>query len=399
MDAEPRYTVSEITRLIKTTLEDSFYSVLIQGEISDFKRHSSGHFYFTLKDQHAQLSAVMWRGKNMRLYFTPQDGMKVLAKGRITVFEKSGRYQLDVDTLQPLGIGELQIAFEQLKARLRDEGLFDESRKKPVPVFPETVGIVTSPTGAAIRDIVSIINRRFPGVQLILRPVKVQAEGAAEEIAQAIDEFNEYGAVDVLIVGRGGGSLEDLWPFNEESTARAISRSKIPVISAVGHEIDFTIADFVADLRAPTPSAAAELVVPDAAQEWEKIIQRLRRLYRITTDKFNFLNEKIQLLKSSRALQMPLDLIKQSSLQLDMLSGKLEMSYQNHIKNRIEYLNQLENRINALNPEAVLKRGFSITYRSKDNTIVKESSQLTSGDGVILKFFKGEASGRIEQVN
>lgn len=399
MDIETRYTVSEITRLIKITLEDSFYSVWIEGEISGFKRHSSGHFYFTLKDQHAQLSAVMWRGKNISLFFTPQDGMKVLAKGRITVFEKSGRYQLDVDTLQPLGIGELQIAFEQLKARLQEEGLFDERWKKPIPPFPETVGIVTSPTGAAIRDMVSIINRRFPGVQLILRPVKVQGKGAAEEIAQAVDEFNEYGAVDVLIVGRGGGSLEDLWAFNEEIAARAIFRSKIPVISAVGHEIDFTIADFVADLRAPTPSAAAELVVPDAAQEWEKVLQWLQRLYRITTNKFNFLNEKVQLLKSSRALQMPVEFIKQSALQLDMLSGKLEMSYQKHIKNRIEYLNQLESRLKALDTEAVLKRGFSITYRSKDNIIVKESAQLTSGDGVILKFFRGGASAHIEQVN
>ncbi|HDZ10569.1 MAG TPA: exodeoxyribonuclease VII large subunit, partial [Bacteroidetes bacterium] len=255
------YTISEITRKIKRLLENAIPSIWLEGEISNFKRHSSGHIYFVLKDENSQISCVMWRGRNNGLYFTPQDGMKIQARGNVTVYEKRGNYQFEVLQMQPAGLGELQMALEQLKQSLKAEGLFDEQHKKKIPQYPEKIGIVTSPTGAAIRDLVSVVQRRFPSVQLILNPVRVQGAEAAGEIARAIDEFNAYGDVDVLIVGRGGGSLEDLWAFNEEVVARAIFRSKIPVISAVGHEIDFGISDFVADLRAPTPSAAAELVV------------------------------------------------------------------------------------------------------------------------------------------
>jgi len=398
MNSINRHTVSEITKIIKLTLEDRFYSVWIEGEISDFKRHSSGHLYFILKDENAQLSAVMWRGKSMNLPFVPQDGMKVLAKGNITVFERSGRYQLDVDVLQPLGIGDLQMAFEQLKIRLKDEGLFDESHKKPIPPFPANVGIVTSPSGAAIRDIVSIANRRYPGIQLIIRPVRVQGEGSAEEIALGIKEFNEYGLVDVLIVGRGGGSLEDLWSFNEEVVARAIFDSRIPVISAVGHEIDFTIADFTADLRAATPSAAAELVVPDAAAEWQKVIQKIQRLYRITSGKLSYLDEKVKMIRNSHALKMPEETLKQSNLILDMQISKLESMYENYFTRRKDNVNQLENRMKSLNPESVLKRGYSITYRTVDNSIVRDSSKLKTGDGVTLRFARGRAKGIIENI-
>jgi len=398
METEHTYTVSELTRVIKQTLEDSFYSVWVQGEISNFTRHSSGHFYFSLKDEHAQISAVMWRGKNTGLYFTPQDGIKVLAKGRISVFEKRGVYQLDVDTLQPLGVGELQFAFEQLKARLSGEGLFDAKWKKTLPVFPDAIGIVTSPTGAAIRDLISVSKRRFPGVRLILRPVNVQGEGAAEEIARAIDEFNEFGGVDVLIVGRGGGSLEDLWAFNEEVTARAIFRSAIPVVSAVGHEIDFTIADFVADVRAPTPSSAAEIVVPNTADIWESIRQRIQHMVKITRDRFQYYDEKIGLLESSRAFQAPIELIKQYALQLDVLSARFNLSYQNRINRRVENIAQWEMRLHALNPENVLKRGYSITAKLPGNEIVYRSSQLKRGDRVTLRFGEGEAAGDISSV-
>lgn len=399
MDSKNRHTVSEITKIIKLTLEDRFYSVWIEGEISDFKRHSSGHLYFILKDENAQLSAVMWRGKSMSLPFVPQDGIKVLAKGNITVFERSGRYQLDVDILQPLGIGNLQMAFEQLKIRLKNEGLFDESHKKPIPQFPSNVGVITSPTGAAIRDIVSVANRRSPGIQIIIRPVKVQGEGSAEEIAAAIEEFNEYGLIDVIIVGRGGGSLEDLWSFNEEVVARAIFDSRIPVISAVGHEIDFTIADFVADLRAATPSAAAELVAPDADMEWKKVIQKVQHLYRIVTGKLGYLDEKVEMIRNSHALKMPEEILKQSNLILDLHMGKLESIYENYFIRRTDNVNQLENRLNSLNPESVLQRGYSITYRTEDDSIVKDSSVLSSGDGVMLQFAKGRAKGIIENTS
>ncbi|HFE62791.1 MAG TPA: exodeoxyribonuclease VII large subunit, partial [Caldithrix sp.] len=244
------YTVSDLTREIKQVLESSFPRLWVEGEISNLKRHSSGHLYFTLKDSNSQLNCAMWRFRVGQLLFQPQDGMKVLVEGDVQVYERGGYYQLIVNQIQPAGIGDLQLAFEQLKKKLHAEGLFDESHKKRLPQFPERIGVVTSPTGAAIRDIVSVVSRRFPGVQLIINPVRVQGETAKEEIAQAIREFNEYGKVDVLIVGRGGGSLEDLWAFNEEVVARAIFDSKIPVISAVGHEIDYSISDFVADRRA-----------------------------------------------------------------------------------------------------------------------------------------------------
>ncbi|HEX9934313.1 MAG TPA: exodeoxyribonuclease VII large subunit, partial [bacterium] len=232
------YTVAEITREIRFHLEPRFTALWIEGEISNCKRHTSGHLYFSLKDAEAQISCVMWKGRNQGLLFRPEDGMKVLAFGNVTVYERQGKYQLDVAALRPSGMGELQLAFEALKRKLADEGLFDPDRKKPIPAFPETVGIVTSSTGAALHDIVSIASRRFPSVQLILRPVKVQGDGAAEDIAQAVREFNVFNRVDVLIVGRGGGSLEDLWAFNEEAVARAVAASRIPVVSAVGHEID-----------------------------------------------------------------------------------------------------------------------------------------------------------------
>lgn len=397
MDA--KYTVSEITKLIKSALEASFSTVWIEGEISDFKRHSSGHYYFTLKDENAQLSAVMWRGKNMSLFFTPRSGMKVLAKGRITVFEKSGRYQLDVDVLQPLGVGDLQLAFEELKKKLHSEGLFDESRKKAIPAYPDTIGIVTSPTGAAIRDIISVARRRYPGIQLILCPVRVQGEGSADEIAQALDDFNRFGKVDVIIAGRGGGSLEDLWSFNEEVVARAISRSAIPVISAVGHEIDFTIADLVSDKRAPTPSAAAEIAIPDAESEWERIKQKIQKVYRFCSDKINYLSEKIDLLENSHALKMPVEVLKQSALQLDLQLSRLEASYKERFTHKSELIDQIEKRLVSLDPEAVLNRGYSITYRSADGSIVTDSSTLKIGEDVQLKFAKGGALGAIKKIH
>ena len=255
------YTVSEITSAVKYLIEESFPFIWVKGEISNLKRHSSGHYYFTLKDNLAQISCVMWKWRNILMNFILEDGMEVIVGGSLTVYEKQGKYQLDAETIHPIGIGELQLAFEKLKSKLHSEGLFDEKYKKPLPKFPWRIGVVTSPTGAAIQDILSVIGRRFPQVQIIINPVRVQGDGAASEISDAIKEFNEYDEIDLIIVCRGGGSLEDLWAFNEEIVARTIFDSKIPVLSAVGHEIDYSISDFAADKRAPTPSAAGEIAV------------------------------------------------------------------------------------------------------------------------------------------
>ncbi len=278
------YSVSELTQRLKGLLETEFPDVWVAGEISNFRPATSGHLYFTLKDANAQLRAVCFRNQARYLKFKPQDGVAVIARGRLSVYEARGEYQLLVEFLEPAGLGALQLAFEQLKARLAAEGLFDAARKKPLPVLPRTIGIVTSPTGAVIRDILRVLRRRYRNIDALLYPVRVQGEGAAQEIVQAVDHFNRRGGVDVVILARGGGSLEDLWTFNEESVARAIAASRIPIISGVGHETDFTIADFVADLRAPTPSAAAELVVhrkQDFQAELENRIRRMSQLFRL----------------------------------------------------------------------------------------------------------------------
>jgi exodeoxyribonuclease VII large subunit len=391
-------TVSGLTQQIKILLETGLVPVWVTGEISNFKRHTSGHFYFSLKDENAQIPCVMWAGRNRNLYFLPQDGMQVLAHGQVTVYEKRGYYQFEIWQMQPAGVGALQMAFEQLKRRLHAEGLFDEARKKPLPPFPQTVGIVTSPTGAAIRDLVSILRRRWPAIKIILRPVRVQGEGAAEEIASAIAEFNAFGEVDVLIVGRGGGSLEDLWAFNEEKVARAIFKSKIPVVSAVGHEIDFSISDFVADVRAATPSAAAELVAPDAVEVrrqlqylGHKLILHLRRF--VQTQR-----ERLNRFASSYGLRQPLDLVHQRSQQLDDLQRRMQLA----IKNRLEILKQQlkanEQRLRALSHQNILQRGFAIVYREPDQKLIHEARELQSDDRIRIQFSAGSADAKVEKV-
>jgi exodeoxyribonuclease VII large subunit len=278
------YSVSELSQQIKNLLERQFPDVWVTGEVSNFRAASSGHFYFTLKDAHAQLRAVCFRNQARYLKFKPQDGISVITRGHLSVYEARGEYQLYVEYLEPAGLGALQLAFEQLKQKLAAEGLFDRARKKALPLLPRTVGIVTSPTGAVMRDILRILRRRFHNLNVLVFPAKVQGEGAAEEIIEGIQYFNRRSLVDVMIVARGGGSLEDLWAFNEEGLARAISASRIPIISAVGHETDFTIADFVADLRAPTPSAAAELVVrrkQDFLSDLEHHARRMSQIFRL----------------------------------------------------------------------------------------------------------------------
>ena len=392
------YTVSEITRRIKGLLETSLPTVWVQGEISNFTWHSSGHLYFTLKDEYSQLRCVMWRERSQRLFFTPQNGMKVLAQGDITVYERAGQYQLTVRQLQPAGIGELELAFEQLKERLRAEGLFDEKHKRSLPEFPQTIGVVTSPTGAAIRDIAQIIGRRAPWVQVILRPTLVQGEGAAADIAQAIDEFNQYGKVDLLIVGRGGGSLEELWAFNEEMVARAIYRSRIPVISAVGHEVDFTIADFVADRRAPTPSAAAELAVRDRA-ELQKLVRLLQQqaadgvLRRIKDAQ-----TKVDALISSYALRRFEDSLQQQLQRVDELTGALIRGLDHIVVGKIGSFREVVGKLDVLSPLSAFQRGFCICQRLPEMTVVKESAALRVADMVKLRFKTGSAFCEVESV-
>lgn len=391
-------TVSDLTQQIKMLLETGLAPVWLTGEISNFKRHSSGHFYFSLKDENAQIPCVMWAGRNRGLRFSPEDGMQVLAHGQVTVYEKRGYYQFDVAQIQPAGVGALQAAFEQLKRRLQAEGLFDEARKKPLPEFAQSVGIVTSPTGAALRDLVSVLRRRWPAMKIILRPVLVQGAGAAEAIAQAIGEFNEYKEVEVLIVGRGGGSLEDLWAFNEEIVARAIYASKIPVVSAVGHEVDFSISDFVADVRAATPSAAAELVAPEVAEVKRQLqslaIQSIRQLQRLLQTQ----HDRLRRVATSYGLRQPLDQVRQRSQQLDDLQRRLQLALQNRLAIWKQQLKAKEQRLRALSHEHILQRGFAIVYREPDKKLVHEAKELQANDSIHIQFGAGSAEARVEKV-
>lgn len=397
-DEHTHYSVSELTREIRFLLESSFPEIWVQGEISNFSRHTSGHMYFSLKDDKAQISCVMWQSRNQNLFFTPQDGMKVLVQARVTVFEKRGSYQLNVLQLQPAGVGELQLAFEQLKNRLREEGLFSPEFKKALPRFPQRVGIVTSPTGAAIQDLISVLRRRLPSLEIILNPVRVQGEGAALEIARAIDEFNQYGNVDVLIVGRGGGSLEDLWAFNEEIVARAVFHSRIPVVSAVGHEVDFTICDFVADLRAPTPSAAAELVAPSR----EELSAQLRgHRENMTAAMLNLISsskEKLYRVRASYGFHQPLDLVRQQAQRLDEIQRSLNRLLAHQLVLRREKVNGLSKRLALLDHNNVLRRGYSITLRQADHKIITRAAELAVDDAVEIRFHSGKVLGRVEEI-
>jgi exodeoxyribonuclease VII large subunit len=397
-ETSQKLTVSQLTRDIKILLENSLPVIWLEGEISNFKHHSSGHMYFSLKDEDAQIPCVMWRGRNTNLYFTPADGMKILALGQVTVYEKRGAYQFDIQQIQPAGVGELQRAFDRLKEKLKAEGLFDEEFKKPLPKFPERIGIVTSPTGAAIQDLLNVLGRRFPPAEIIFRPAKVQGEGAATDIARAIDEFNEFGAVDVLIVGRGGGSIEDLWAFNEEVVARAIFRSKIPIISAVGHEVDFCISDFVADMRAPTPSAAAELAVPNGTELNQKLVSSIERIYFRITEKIESHREQLKHLTQSYGFRRPVDLIHQYQQRLDELHLSLKKSIQHRLALDKERIKAFEKHLAALNPTAILARGYSICFVSETNEIVKNVSQLKPQDEVKIQFHLGQAWGDITRV-
>jgi exodeoxyribonuclease VII large subunit len=388
-------TITELTRQIKFSLESSFPRVWVEGEISNFKQHTSGHLYFTLKDEGAQLSALMWRSRVANLTFQPEDGMKVIARGSVTVYPPRGNYQLDVDQIQPIGLGELQLAFERLKQILDAEGLFDAEHKKPIPEFPECIGLVTSETGAALQDIRSVLSRRHPSVEVILAPVRVQGAGAAEEIADAIKLMNRYGGIDVLIVGRGGGSLEDLWAFNEEVVARAIYASRIPIISAVGHEIDFSIADFAADLRAPTPSAAAELVVRDRSELLEDIGNLCYTMRGALESQVSGLRKQTVSLVTSYSFNRPKDLIREFSQRVDELERSLGISFAHTTRIVHQKYNSLQRQLQALNPGGVLKRGYAIVR--KKGRIVSSADLLDYGDEADIQFHDGTIGVKVEK--
>ncbi len=434
-------TVSRLTSLLRGVLEENFEQLWVQGEVSNLSLPSSGHCYFTLKDSGAQLRCVMFKSSVKNLKFRPADGMALIVRGHISVYDQRGEYQLICEYMEPAGVGALQTAFVQLKEKLAGEGLFAEEHKRDLPRFPHRVGVVTSPTGAAIHDILNVLKRRFASLEVQLYPVRVQGEGSALEIARAIDDMNRMAEVDVLIVGRGGGSLEDLWAFNEEVVARAVYRSKIPIISAVGHETDWSICDFAADLRAPTPSAAAEMVIATADELRGKVEALSRQLTRLVESRLATLDAAVVALR--RALHDPRTLLGHLAQRMDDLNDRLDMALSNSVKRRQEHYNNLENSLQYLNPagrikslgqrvgllsaqaESLIKRridqdkqsfvdnaarlevlsplktlarGYAIASRADNGRVVTDAAELCAGDSLLVTLHHGRANCRIESL-
>ena len=394
---EPRafLTVSELNQLVKGTLERELETFWVVGEVSNFRVPPSGHFYFTLKDEKSQIGAVMFRRQGMNLSFQPENGMEVFCFGRVSLYAVRGDLQLYVENMEPKGRGALYLAFEQLKKRLAEEGLFAVERKRPLPFLPASIGIVTSLQGAALRDMLRILGDRFPERRVVIRPVKVQGEGAALEIAEGIMELGRSGMVEVMIVGRGGGSLEDLWAFNEEPVAQAIFAAPVPVVSAVGHEVDFTIADFVADHRAPTPTAAAEMVVPRKAELEERVQELESRLLREIKDRLE--NEKETWAGLVRRLADPRRRLQENQMRLDELSLSLWRRFQNHFGRLKDRLTHGAGRLSGLSPLAVLDRGYSIAHKMPEGLVVKDSASIKIGDLLRVTFARGKSLCRVEE--
>ncbi len=430
-------SVEQLNRHIRQLIEGELGLVWVQGEISNFKAHTSGHHYFSLKDSKSQISAVMFRGHNSRLKFKPTDGLEVIVRGRVSVYEPRGSYQIVCEMMEPVGAGALQKAFEQLKDKLRKEGLFDQARKRPIPALPRHIAIVTSPTGAAIRDMLNVLSRRNKAVQVTLVPTLVQGEGCAAQICEALKKASRLENVDVIIVGRGGGSIEDLWGFNDEALARAIAACPVPVISAVGHEIDFTIADFVADLRAPTPSAAAELVVKntaDLAHRLEALEKMLRfammKLVRHESQKLEslthrlvdpqrklqdlilrndellsrlqqsvltyFEKKRLQLKLSFESLETPDQCIQKKRSQVELLNVKMKNILQATVELKKQNLGRYMAVLESLSPLKVVERGYSVVM--KDSELVKSTEQLKKGDEVSVRLMSGEFTATVQKL-
>lgn len=393
------YTVSQLNNYVKSLFDnnEALAHIFVTGEISNFKAHYTGHLYMSVKDENSSIKAVMFAGNASRLRFKPENGMKIIAFGSISLYPRDGSYQLYINDMQPDGTGSLNLAFEQLKKKLDGEGLFDKRFKKEIPFFPKRVGVVTSETGAAVRDIINVINRRCPGTEIILRPVLVQGEGAAKDVAEAIALFNKYNAADVLIVGRGGGSIEDLWAFNEEIVARAVFNSTIPVVSAVGHETDFTICDFVADLRAPTPSAAAELCVPDVVSLKNELLSEKQKMYSAQIHFLNSQRERLMRIESSGALKNPLLRIADNRKKLAEFSGKINLSAKRIVENDRKTLSNYAGKLNALSPLNVIARGYSLAF--KNGAPVTDVNTLSVGDELKINFKNGTVYADVKDVN
>lgn len=438
--SRPILTVTQLTGLVRTSVEAEFSDVWVEGEVSNLRAPRSGHLYCTLKDESSQIRAVLFRSSAIRLWFTLQEGMHVVARGRLTVYEPRGEYQIVMEIVEPRGIGALQLAFEQLKERLGREGLFDPVRKKPLPSFPRSVGVVTSLSGAAIRDILAVLHRRWPILHIVIVPVQVQGEGAGDQIARALQCLNEEGQVEVIIVGRGGGSLEDLWSFNEEVVVRAVAGSRIPIVAAVGHETDVTLTDFAADVRAPTPSVAAEIVVPVLAQVVERLGNLSRRMGQVTarhclseyrrwasghrgllqfrfriqkeaqrmdqlTNRFNdgilthLSKERIRLREDDRLLirLSPVAAVKRGLAMMHQVVKRLRRQMHVGTLQRRQQMREAMARLNALSPLSVLERGYSVLSLS-DGTVVKRTQDTKSGDEMTARLADGRLHCLIKRV-
>ena len=393
-------SVSQLNRYIKMNFDadENLANIFISGEISNFTNHyRTGHLYFTLKDDSAAVRAVMFNSSAKRLKFMPEDGMKVIARGRVSVYEASGQYQLYVDDMQPDGVGALNLAYEQLKEKLQKEGLFSEHHKKPLTPYPEKVGVITSPTGAAVRDIINVLGRRFPYAEIVFCPVLVQGEGAHLQLTDAVNLFNSERAADVIIIGRGGGSIEDLWEFNDEGLARAVYNSEIPVISAVGHETDFTICDFVADMRAPTPSAAAELAVPDANELQYALSALKNRMFLNVSSGIADRRSRLEYLTSKGALKSPDEMLSNRSQRLDTAFSKMLSSYENRIGGKkVEFISAAT-ALSKLDPMSVLMRGFAFVS-DKSGKNVYSSQALAKGDKINVRFHDGSAVCEVKEI-
>ena len=391
-------SVSELNEYIKLVLEhdELLMNICVKGEISNFTNHyKTGHMYFSLKDAGGAVKAVMFRGNAIRLKFMPENGMKVLVSGRVGVFPRDGQYQIYVDSMEPDGIGALALAFEQLKQKLEKEGLFAEWRKKPLPQMPMRIGVITSPTGAAIRDILNILGRRFPLAEVDLYPALVQGENAAADLVRGLAHFNRAKNVDVIILGRGGGSIEDLWAFNEEPLVRAVAASEIPVISAVGHETDFTLCDFAADKRAPTPSAAAEIAVPNAEDILYTVQTADMRLRRAMNQKISVARERLDRLASSRVLKNPQNVIDDKRMMLLREEQMLHEKMQAVLQRKGASLGEKAAKLDALNPLAVLARGYAAVF-DEENKVIKNTDGVKIGDDITLAMADGKISATVK---
>jgi exodeoxyribonuclease VII large subunit len=444
MQEQKYLSVNALTKYIKRKFDADPHlrDVHVRGEISNFKQHSSGHMYFTLKDEKARILAVMFSSQSRAMKFTPENGMKVIVRGEISVYEPSGQYQIYIKEMRPDGIGELFLAYEQLKQRLESEGLFAIETKKAIPLYPRTIGVITSPTGAAIRDVITTIKRRYPIANILVFPALVQGDNAAASIAKAIAKANSMNEIDVLIVGRGGGSIEELWAFNEELVARAIFSSDIPIISAVGHETDFTIADFVADLRAPTPTGAAELAVPHIDELFDRVLQRQSRLLRVMKGKFQFEKERLTRVQKSYAFRYPHRLYEQKLEQVDKLTellvrgasrlslikkGQHEILYnrlqRNHpsealreaqkhfdltnkemkramqqvLSKKQTNFDRILSTLGALSPLKIMERGYSLAY-SEENRLIKSINQVKMNESVQIQLTDGSLFCKVENI-